>query len=78
MRKRDQRLVLALTVAALVVLSPSLAVAEDSPDITKLAGFVRWTGLLFSVPVTAGAPSSCASSSRSRRASAGASRTAGP
>jgi len=54
MRKRDQRLVLAVTVAALVVLSPSLAVAEDSPDITKLAGFVRWTGLLFSVPVAAG------------------------
>lgn len=38
-------------VALAALLSPAEAFAEDAPDLTKLAGFVRWSGILFSVPV---------------------------
>lgn len=42
---------LSLAVALAILTAPALAHAEDAPDLTKLAGFVRWSGVLFSLPV---------------------------
>ncbi len=39
--------------ACLLVAAPALA-AEGAPDVTKLVGFIRWSGLLVSVFVIAG------------------------
>lgn len=44
-----RRVSLALAFASTLV--PTLAHADDTPDLTKLAGFVRWSGALLSVPV---------------------------
>jgi small-conductance mechanosensitive channel len=43
-----------LAVVAVAVLTPSLAYAQDAPDIGHLAGFIRWGGVVFSIFVIFG------------------------
>lgn len=38
-----------------LVLAPGVAWAQDAPDISKLAGFIRWGGVVLSVVVVVGA-----------------------
>lgn len=42
-------------VAALVWFVPAVAAAQDAPDFGRLAQFVRWSGVAFSLPIVAGA-----------------------
>lgn len=44
-----------VVLAFVVLLLPGSALAQEAPDISKLAGVVRWGGVLFSVAVLAGA-----------------------
>ena len=46
---------LACAVASLVLLAPRPASAQDAPDISQLAEFIRWSGVALSVPVIVGA-----------------------
>jgi len=46
---RIRRTSWACTVFVAAALAPAVARAEDAPDLTKLAGFIRWGGVLFAV-----------------------------
>lgn len=48
------RALLVPTLAAVAALWPGEAGAQDLPDVSKIAGFVRWGGVLLSVPVILG------------------------
>lgn len=41
--------------AVLVLFMPAIAHAQDAPDFGRLAQFVRWSGVAFSIPIVAGA-----------------------
>jgi small-conductance mechanosensitive channel len=49
------RRLLSLAASALTLLAASPAWAQDAPDLGKLAGFVRWGGVAFSLVVMVGA-----------------------
>jgi small-conductance mechanosensitive channel len=49
------RAVLLIVVGSFVLCLPSAALAQEAPDISKLAGVVRWGGVLFSLAVLGGA-----------------------
>jgi small-conductance mechanosensitive channel len=49
------KLLAALSLAGALSLWAPAALAQDAPDVSKLAGVVRWSGLLFSVFVIVGA-----------------------
>jgi hypothetical protein len=52
---RARRAALLAAAAAGALLAPAPAVADDMPDIGKLAGFIRWGGVALSVIVIVGA-----------------------
>lgn len=43
------------SVAVALFLAPRLARADDAPDLTKLAGFIRWGGVVFALVTIVGA-----------------------
>ena len=55
MKRRFERLPLALLTFAAVLVQPVAARAQDIPDLGKIAEFVRWGGLLASLPLVIGA-----------------------
>lgn len=50
---RSQQLA-ALVAFSMAVLVPEVAHAQDTPDISQLAGFIRWSGVLLSVLIIVG------------------------
>lgn len=52
---KAKRAILASTVLVATLLGTHAAHAQDAPDLTKLAGFIRWGGVLFSLVAIAGA-----------------------
>ena len=53
--RRGSSSALARVIAALVLSVPAVAVAQDAPDFGRLAQFVRWSGVAFSLPIIVGA-----------------------
>lgn len=54
-RSLHPRRILAALAAAASLLATTPAAAQDTPDFSRLAGLIRWTGVALSVPVVAGA-----------------------
>ncbi len=54
MKTRDLQRWLPALAAAATLLAPSLARAQDAPDVGQLAKFIRWGGVAASVPIILG------------------------
>ncbi len=54
-RRPSQRRPSGLAAAAVVLLAPATARAQDTPDFGQLVQFVRWGGVALSIPIVVGA-----------------------